>query len=140
MSVPKPKRVENKLEALKRTEEAVAYIIRMCQNEKCFPKRVRWTLANRLIETGLEVILDIKEANKVKPTSKEWYQYRLDKSYEALLKIDRLWTLITLSEKTLSIPVRNLEVCSNLLYDAETIVSAWRDSDIRKFKKDYETS
>lgn len=136
MSVPAPKRNENKLQALKDSEEAVAYIIQMCMNEQCFPKKHRWALANKLIDAGLDLLLHIRTANKVKPKDEKQFRYRLDQSWMAVLDIEKIWALLKLSEKTLNIPIHKLEVCSDLLYKAETIVYKWRKSDLEKYKKE----
>ena len=66
MSVPVFQRSENKLQVLKDTMTMTKYTIQMCENEKVFPKKSRWTLCTRIIDTCLDSIIKIRQANKVK--------------------------------------------------------------------------
>ena len=66
MSVPVYKRSENKLQALVDTMSMTSYTIKMCENEKIFPKKCRWTLCTRIIDNCLDSIVKIRQANKIK--------------------------------------------------------------------------
>ena len=77
MSVPTFQRSENKLQALKDTMSMTSYTIHMCENEKIFPKKCRWTLCTRIIDTCLDCIVKIRQANKVKVETADQSVYRL---------------------------------------------------------------
>jgi len=62
MSVPKNKRTENKLQALKETLDMVKYTIQMCENEKIFPKKARWNLCSRIIDNCLDIVAKVRQA------------------------------------------------------------------------------
>lgn len=134
MSVPVPKRSKNELQALQDTLEFVVYTIHMCENEKIFPKKTRWTLCTRLIDTCLNIVCDIRSANKINVQTKEQAELRTKLQYEVLLDFEKVWGLLTVAEKTYPIPKEKLHNVSNLLLKSENIVTNWRNSDIKKYK------
>ena len=77
MSVPVFKRTENKLQALKDTITMTSYLINMCENEKIFPKKCRWTLCNKLINTCIKTVAEIRQANSISVKTKEDAEKRI---------------------------------------------------------------
>lgn len=66
MSVPKHKRQQSKFELINEATAITVYTLKMCSNEKIFPKRYRWCITNKLVDTMLEMGKDIKIANSIK--------------------------------------------------------------------------
>lgn len=135
MSVPRPRRNENKLQALKDAEEAISYIVLMCNNENCIPKKFRWSLANRIIDEGINLILNISEANKIRAKTVKEYEERINKQTLAIESMNRIWVILTLIEKTIPMEVRKLDKCCELLYKSEVTLVGWKQSDVTKYKK-----
>lgn len=55
MSVVKSKRGQGKLEILTKSRELTAYTIKICTNEKSFPKRYRWCITNKIVENTVSI-------------------------------------------------------------------------------------
>ncbi len=54
MAVPEGKRTESKLAVQTKAIELAIYTVTICSNEKNFPKRYRWCLTNKIVDTALE--------------------------------------------------------------------------------------
>ena len=134
MSVPVPKRSKNELQALQDTLEFVAYTIHMCENEKIFPKKTRWTLCTRLIDTCLNIVCNIRSANRINVQTKEQAELRTKLQYDVLFDFEKVWGLLTVAEKTYPIPKEKINNVSSLLLKSEDIVMNWRNSDIKKYR------
>lgn len=57
MTVPVHRRGENKLQAYKDTVAMTSYTLQMCENQKIFPKKCRWTICTKLIDYCLDSII-----------------------------------------------------------------------------------
>lgn len=66
MSVVESKREEGKLRAATKAKELAVYTIRICSNEKNFPKRYRWCLTNEIVRAALQINCCIEKANSVR--------------------------------------------------------------------------
>ena len=137
MSVPKYKREENKLQALVDTINMTKYTIQMCENERIFPKKCRWNICSRIMDNCLDSIVKIRQANKIRPTNKEQADQRTSLQYEVLQNFEALWTLMELAYNVYSISSEKMGNWSALMLEADEKVAAWRNHDIRDFKKKF---
>lgn len=112
------------------------YAIQMCENEKIFPKKTRWTLCNRIIDQCINAVCSVRAANKIMITDKESLEKRNDLQFEAMLSFEKLWGMFTIAYNTYSIPADKMKNMSSLLLKAEEIVAAWKRSDKARFMKD----
>ena len=135
MSVPVFQRSENKLQALKDTMAMTKYTMQMCENEKVFPKKCRWTLCTRIIDTCLDSIIKIRQANKVKAETADTAAYRVKLQGMVLQNFEALWGLMTVAYETYSIPSERMAQWTKLMLTAEDRVSNWRKSDVDKLRK-----
>ena len=65
MSVPKAKRSQGELRVLTKANSLMSYTIQICSNEKNFPKRYRWCITNRIIDTTADITDLIIRANSI---------------------------------------------------------------------------
>ena len=137
MSVPVNKRSENQLQALKDTIEMSAYTIHMCENEKIFPKKARYSICNRIIDACVNSVIHIKQANKYDMRIEAYAKERIMIQYRVLMDFESLWALMTIAFETYSIPNDKKDIWSGLMLIAEDKVKAWRNSDIRRFKEQF---
>lgn len=135
MSVPVFKRSENKLQALKDTMAMTTYTIHMCENEKIFPKKCRWTICTRIIDTCLDCIVKIRQANKIKAETADQSACRIALQNEVLQDFEALWALMTVAYETYSIPSDKMSNWSSLMLVADERVSKWKRYDIDNLKK-----
>ena len=134
MSVPVHMRSENKLQALKDTLTMTSYTIKMCENEKIFPKKCRWTICNRIIDECLFAVKTIQVANKINPQNVEQAKYRLTLQWDVLASFTSLWALMTVAVETYNVPYDKVEIFSEYLLIAEETVTAWRNANKKTYK------
>lgn len=134
MSVPVFKRSENKLQALKDTMAMTTYTMHMCENEKIFPKKCRWTLCTRIIDTCLDCIVKIRQANKIKAETVDQSACRIALQNEVLQNFEALWALMTVAYETYSIPSDKMSHWGSLMLTAEEKVTGWKRYDVDKLK------
>lgn len=65
MSVPQSKRSEGQLAVVTQANKLLVYTMRICSNEKSFPKRYRWCVTNRIVETTADITDKIIHANAI---------------------------------------------------------------------------
>lgn len=135
MSVPKNKRTENKLQALKETLEMAKYTIHMCENEKIFPKKSRWNLCSRIVDNCLDIVVKVRQANRINAANATEARQRLALQYQALLDFEALWGLMTIAFESYSVPSQKVGVWSNLILTAENRVIGWRKHDMERLRQ-----
>lgn len=133
MSVPVYKRSENKLQALSDTIAAASYVIKMCENDKIFPKKTRWSMGSRIIDECISAVVHVRTANKIKIVDEDTFKKRTDLQRQVLLEFEHLWGIMDLAVSIYSIPMDKVGVFSSLLLKAEGCVYNWMRSDIRKY-------
>lgn len=80
MSVVKSKRGENELDVITKSRELAVYTIKICTNEKNFPKRYRWCVTNEIVKSVKIIHSNIRKANEV--FVKDDADYILRKDYQ----------------------------------------------------------
>lgn len=107
----------------------------MCENEKIFPKKSRFTLCDRIIRECIGAVVDIRQANRYDIKEKDSAKIRIAKQYNVLMHFEALWAMMTIALETYSIPNDKKEYWSGMMLNTEKIVVAWRNSDIKRFKE-----
>ena len=59
MSVVQSKRGQGELEVLTKARELATYTIKICTNEKSFPKRYGWCITNKIVENAIFELAEI---------------------------------------------------------------------------------
>jgi len=84
MSVPESKRAEGELKVITKSRELTARTLRICSNEKHFPKRLRWCFTSHICKECNEMLSAIIKANSVYVLTEEDAQLRIRYWREAL--------------------------------------------------------
>ena len=94
MSVPKGKRGEQKLAVLTKAIELADYTVTICKNEKLFPKRDRWILTNRIVNSAFDVAEAVRKGNSIRVVREEDYLRRREYQQSAFESAETLITFI----------------------------------------------
>ena len=129
MSVIVAKRKEGRFEVLLRAEELCAYTIRICKNEKNFPKRDRWILTQPIVNEALAAMTCIRRGNAVRVVQQSDYEYRRSQQVEAFAHLEALLSLIEIAYNVLSIESKRIEFWTGLVLGVEEKLRGWRRSD-----------
>lgn len=138
MSVPTGKRSENKLQALADLTNAVEYLTRLCDNEKCFPKKVRWNLCSRLMDDGLLALADARKANLINVKTRYQAETRLSFQDSALSHIEAIWSTLDIAVRVYPIPMEKVHHMSELLLQAENSMKSWHRADAKRYSAFFE--
>lgn len=134
MSVIKANRTPGKFEILPKVREMCAYTVRICKNEKNFPKRDRWIITQPIVTEALSVMSCIRRANAVRVALKEDYIYRRSQQVEALAHAEALLALVDIAYAELSIESDRVEYWTGLVLEVEEKLKGWRKSDHDRYK------
>lgn len=136
MSVLARFRSESPFEVRDRARILEVRIIKLCMNEKYFPKRYRFILTTSIIEDAHKLVDYIEAANSL-PLNEAFYKRRLTYQKEALSKVDALFRKFTLAEEIgFSIPEGTLQELGESLSKEEALIKKWVESDKARIKKE----
>jgi hypothetical protein len=114
--------------------ELAEYTITICSNEKNFPKRYRWCLTNKIVDTALEIMNDVNTANSIYVSTKGDYELRRHYQTNALAYTARLLGLMEVAYIKFNIPDKRIKYWTQLVVDARELIKKWRKSDSDRFK------
>lgn len=110
-------------------------IIRLCMNEKYFPKRYRFILTTDIIEDAHKMVDYIEAANMI-PLTEEFSKRRRLYQKEALIRIENLFRKIVLAEDLgFTIPEATLTELGEALNKEESLIKNWMESDRSRIKQ-----
>lgn len=129
MSVLKSQRNESKLTVLLIAEDLVCYTLDKVSNERIFPKRHRWQLANRVLDLTLGMTEKVYRANMIHVTDAASKAERHHLQYEAYA--DSLWLLelLNILIKKGRITPANSEYWVRQIYEFQKYLKNWQKSD-----------
>ncbi|MEG2175259.1 MAG: four helix bundle protein [Oscillibacter sp.] len=99
-----------------------------------FPKRVRFTLANRMDELALQILHDIIAANEIFPKTPEERDQRRRLQTEVLTSCKMLLTFMDIALEQQLIDHNACEYWAKKVLDVKNMAAAWRKKDADRFK------
>ena len=113
-------------------------IIRMTMNEKYFPKRARFIITNKLIDSAMNISANFNAANSIFPTSEEKLKTREQYQVIGKANINVLEHQLNLSKRLFNIPSAVMdEVFSNIL-EMKKMYSNWVKSGRKVLNRELE--
>lgn len=135
MSVVKSQREETELTVITKANELTAYTIKICSNEKNFPKRYRWCITSKIVESSINIGNNIIKANSIYVQSAEDLAARSRYQKEALIETYALLNMISIAYETFGIESDRVKYWTQLVTSVQTLIRNWRKSDAnRKLK------
>lgn len=145
MSVPKSKRNQSELSVLTEADKLAIYTIRMCANERKFPKRYRWCITQGIVASAISVKKNVSMANAIYITDKESYILRRTYQQKALAELagmmsdmDIAFRLFDGLKHTAETDKPNMEInisfWTGQALKTKNLLLAWKKSDVEKYK------
>lgn len=142
MSVPKGKRKESELVVITEADKLVTYTIRICSNEKKFPKRYRWCLTKNIVGAAVTMKENISKANSVHVNDKESYILRRTYQQRAIAELAAMHASMDVAFRVFSglRSVTNEKSEINIVFwttQLETVkklLLAWKKKDTERYK------
>lgn len=137
MSVVKSKQTEGKLLVVTKARELAAYTIKICSNEKNFPKLYRWCITAKIVDCAIDVSSNVNAANSiyVNDDNKKDYQLRRQYQTKALAETYALLSMIDIAYSVFSIESKRIEYWTRLVNEVQVLLRNWRKSDYDRYGK-----
>ena len=126
MSVPKRKRAEGELKVLTKANDLMAYTIKVCSNEKNFPKRYRWCITNRIIDTTAEITDLIIHANSIYAETEEDVQRRIVLIKNAMELTYVLLNQLQLAYQLFRVQPERIEFWTGEIKELQRLLRGWK--------------
>lgn len=122
MSVPENRRKESKLAVQTKAKELAYYTVRICSNEKVFPKRDRWIITNRIVSTVLTIMEEVDVANDIFVSTKGDFELRRKSQTIAFSSTAKLLGLMELAYIKYAIEGNTYGVMKNMDMYYNTVI------------------
>ena len=136
MSVVKSKQSVSKLVAVTKSRELAEYTLKICANEKTFPKRYRWCLTAKIVESAMNINNGVNMANSVFVRDDADFLLRKQYQTRALAETFALLSMVDIAYRTYSLETARVEYWTRLIYDVQNIIRNWRKAEIEKHDKE----
>lgn len=134
MSVVLSKRGESKLAVITKASELSEYTIRICTNEKSFPKRYRWCITNKIVESAVEINININRANAIYVGDKSDFELRKHYQNKALAEISAMIANMDIAYRVFSVEDKRIVHWTGLIIELQRLVRGWKKADANKFE------
>ena len=134
MSVLKNKRQPGKLQVVVKAREVAVYTTQILNNEKCFPKRSRWIIAQSIADEAVGILACCRRANAVSVMYDTDYKYGRQQQIQAYSMCEALLTKIEIAHGLYGIETRRVECWVGLIVETETLLRKWILSDEKRYK------
>ena len=130
---------QNDLIVLRLAKELALHSIGLCSNENHFPKRYRWCLTSKIVDSALNVVSNIRMGNSVKVEAVEDYIARKtlqDSAYGYLMTMHDLIDICKMdnSEK-FNICGKSLDHWLDLIDNVENLLQKWMRNDYKRYSQ-----
>ena len=135
MAVVKSKRGESELDIITKSRELAVYTINICTNEKNFPKRYRWCVANEIVRSATSIHRNIRRANEVFVKDDDDYKLRKDYQNTALSEIGGLLGDMDIAFELYGVDDKRMYHWVGLVINVQVLLRNWKKSDDKRFNK-----
>ena len=134
MTVPKSKRTEGKLQVITKARDLRSYTIKICTNEKNFPKRYRWCITNGIVQDTNELVKLIISANAIKVEDASDKVRRRTYQKMALELTEALLDSVSVAYEIFRIEASRIEYWTAEIMDIQRLLRAWMRSDKERYQ------
>ena len=110
------------------------YTIRICKNEKNFPKRDRWILTQHIVKMAVDAYSFARQANAVRVVTMDDYKLRRNYQIQCRCSLEALLGLIEIAYTTLGLEGGRVEFWTRSVMSAEDKLAAWRTGDRKRYR------
>lgn len=135
MPVPKSLREEGELRVVTEARGLAAHSIRICSNENTFPKRYRWCITSKIIDTAIDICSNIDKANAVYVSDTNDYALRKGFQNKAIVNTYSLLTLINIAYTTFDIENSKIMYWTKMVTTVQKLLRSWKKSDSDRYNK-----
>jgi len=134
MAVVKSKRSEGQLTVIVKANDLASYTIKVCSNEKNFPKHYRWCITSKIVEAAIDINNNIVMANAVYVIDKNDFDLRKKFQTKAIAASYALLSMMDIAYRTFGIKSDTIEHWTGLVIEVQNYLRNWKKSDAERYK------
>ena len=135
MSVVSSKRGMGRLTVFTKANELAAFTIRICSNEKNFPKHYRWCVTAKIVDAALDINNYITMANSVFVQSENDVALRHQFQQKAIASSYALLSMIDIAYRTFGIDSAKIDHWTGMILEVQNLLRNWKKSDKDRYKQ-----
>lgn len=126
---------QGELTIIGKAKDLVNHTLTVTNNTKLFPKKVRFTICQRMQNISLQILHDILAANEIYPDNRLKMEQRLDLQKEVLTNCKVFLSLLDIALEQGYVDIRRCEYWTGLTTDVKNMAAAWRKKDAERFTR-----
>lgn len=126
---------QGELTIVGKAKDLVNHTLTVTNNAKLFPKKVRFTICQRMQNISLQILHDILAANEIFPDNRQKMEQRLDLQKEVLTNCKVFLSLLDIALEQGYVDIRRCEYWTGLTTDVKNMAAAWRKKDAERFNR-----
>ena len=135
MSVVSSKRGMGRLTVFTKANDLAAFTIRICSNEKNFPKHYRWCVTAKIVDAALDINNYITMANSVFVQSENDVALRHQFQQKAIASSYALLSIIDIAYRTFGIDSAKIDHWTGMILEVQNLLRNWKKSDKDRYKQ-----
>lgn len=135
MSVVSSKRGMGHLTVFTKANDLAAFTIRICSNEKNFPKHYRWCVTAKIVDAALDINNYITMANSVFVQSENDVALRHQFQQKAIASSYALLSMIDIAYRTFGIDSAKIDHWTGMILEVQNLLRNWKKSDKDRYKQ-----
>ena len=125
---------QGELTIVGKAKDLVNHTLTVTNNSKLFPKKVRFTICQRMQNISLQILHDILAANEIFPDNRQKMEQRLDLQKEVLTNCKVFLSLLDIALEQGYVDIRRCEYWTGLTTDIKNLAASWRKKDAERFR------
>ena len=125
---------QGELTIVGKAKDLVNHTLTVTNNSKLFPKKVRFTICQRMQNISLHILHDILAANEIYPDNRQKMEQRLDLQKEVLTNCKVFLSLLDIALEQGYVDIRRCEYWTGLTTDIKNLAASWRKKDAERFR------
>ena len=117
------------MDTLVKARQLATHTIHLCSNEKNFPKRYRWCITGKIVESAINVSNYVEMANSVYVKDHDDYVLRKQLQTKALAETYALYNMIEISKITFGLESGKAANWAKMVTDMQGMIRNWKKSD-----------
>ncbi len=126
---------QGELTIVGKAKDLVNHTLTVTNNAKLFPKKVRFTICQRMQNISLQILHDILAANEIFPDNRQKMEQRLDLQKEVLTNCKVFLSLLDIALEQGYVDIRRCEYWTGLTTDVKNMAASWRKKDAERFNR-----
>lgn len=123
------------LTVITKAKDLLNHTLTLTNNTSLFPKKVRFTVCQRMQNVALDILHDIIAANEIYPKSVAETERRLALQREVMTNCKIFLTFLDIAMEQGYIDIRRCEYWTKMTLDVKNLTASWYKKDAARFSQ-----